>query len=134
MKTFKSFTNEAVLTYADAYIISKEKFIEFMNDIKGSFIYPLTPYMGGSPDRKPQWIIDNFDFNEASISLHPTGGNTTISDEPVNDMYFIAKRFFYKIENVSEKEYDDIYMKYVFPYDESNPSSPAIERDEEEIQ
>jgi hypothetical protein len=135
MKSYKSFINEVVITYNDAMTLSKEKFIEFLDSTKGVFKYPGTPYMGGTPEKKPQWIADNFKFNQAFISLHPTGGKTITSGEDDNELYFITKRFFYRVNNVSDKEYDDIYMEYVFPYDETNPSSPIHEEndDEEEI-
>jgi hypothetical protein len=130
MKNYTTFINEMV-TYDDADVISKKEFIEFLKITKGDFKYPETPYMGGTPERKPEWIKDNFNLTQAFITLHPTGGKTSTSDEDDNDLYFISKRFFYKVKNVSDKEYDNIYMEYVFPYDEGNPSSPAIEDDEE---
>jgi hypothetical protein len=137
VKDYNSFIKEAInfdITYNNAMSMTKKEFIDFLDLTKGEFKYPSTPYMGGTPERKPQWIKDNFKSDEAFITLHPTGGKTSTSDEDDNDMYFISKHFFYKVVNVSDKEYDEIYMEYIFPYDEGNPSSPAIENDEEEIQ
>lgn len=131
IKDFKSFINEST-NYIDAVEMDKETFYSFLDDTYGEYVYPSTPYMGYAPEKKPEWIQNNFKPNEANISLHPENGKTSTSDEIDNTLYFITNKIFLKVLNVSDKEYDDIYKKYIFPFDLDNISSPIHDTYEEE--
>jgi hypothetical protein len=120
IKTFSKFSLNESKSYNEAVVMTKEEFINFLED--NYFVYPHVPYFG-TPEVKLEYIETNFTEGEAAIELTPPVGSTIIEKEN-NILYFITNDVLYKVENVSEKEYNDIYNEYVYPTDYSNPESP----------
>lgn len=118
LKKFENFSLNESLKYSDATVITLEELTKMLDD--NSFVFPDVPYMGHAPESKPQWMYDNFDTDEAHVEMHPNGDNTIIVKEPDNTLYFYVNKKLYRVNNVSEPEYDNIIRNYLVPHmDES---------------
>lgn len=120
IKPFNKFSLNESKSYGEAITMTKDELKNFLEN--NYFVYPSVPYFG-TPESKLKYIETNFTEGEAAIELKPSKDSTIIEGND-NILYFITNDVLYKVEHMSEKEYDEIYSEYVYPTDYDNSESP----------